>query len=254
MTQEKNTTPCNMRELLVTYLYGESTPEENLRFESHVLECAACKQELSAFESVRQSLQLWQITEAPSVRASVSESIQPKRSFLSVLKELLLVMPLWAKGLGAVATALLIFAVLGINISIGQNGFSFTADILRKNQAIAANGNTNIPGNPPSTLAKVDAAQIEELRAGLLAQVKAEIEKSDAANQDALKMQLVSLQTQLKDMRALDVLKIATQVQAHQARIRAIERDIDRREGFGLNDIFSEVTAPKSDSGSGSED
>jgi hypothetical protein len=256
MTQKTNTPNCKMHDLLVTYLYGETTPEDSLHFESHLVDCVSCKQELSAFESVRESLQLWQLEEAPSLRIAVAQSVQPKRSLMAVLKELFMVMPVWAKGLGAIATAMLILAVMGTNIQIGKGGFSFSADILRKNQPTAPTAIQ--PDLPQVATTKVDPAIVEQIRTNLLAEVKkeiAEISLSERAQREEFKTQLVNFQTQLKDMRAADVLKIAARVQEHNSKLRAIERDLDRREGFGLSDIlFSEANPPRPNSRPGSDD
>jgi hypothetical protein len=251
MTQEKNTPACKMHELLVTYLYGETTPEDSLRFESHVLDCPSCKQELSAFESVRESLQLWQLEETPSMRLAVEQSAQPRRSFMAVLKELFMVMPVWAKGLGAVAALLVIFAVTGTNISIGKDGFSMRANILQKDSPPVSATSSN--GEPQ--VAQIDPKVVEQIRTNLLAEVKKEIAASELIQKEELKTQLVNFQSQLKDMRASDVVKIAARVQEHNSKLRAIERDLDRREGFGLSDIlFSEASAPRAGSRTGSDD
>src|SRR4051812_26702086 len=113
MTQENRTPNCNLHELLVTYLYGETSPEENLRFETHLLDCLSCRQELSAFEGVRESLQQWQFDEVPNVGFLAATHQESRKSALALLKELFTIMPFWAKGFAAVAMALLVLAVLG---------------------------------------------------------------------------------------------------------------------------------------------
>src|SRR5947209_2865878 len=86
---EANKTPtCRMHEALMAYLYKEATPDEAQRFEAHLNECAACKEELTGFERVRQQLQQWQVVDLPIVRV-VSDPQSARRSFLAVLKELL---------------------------------------------------------------------------------------------------------------------------------------------------------------------
>src|SRR5215510_10910941 len=118
MNYKDKTPNCEMHEALVGYLYDEATPEENRLVQAHVAECAACKQELEAFERVRGMLQQWQLDDLPVVRV-VSERDAGDRSMLSALKELLLVTPLWAKALGAAASALLVFAVIGTDLNVG---------------------------------------------------------------------------------------------------------------------------------------
>jgi len=56
---------------------------------------------------------------------------------------------------------------------------------------------------------------------------------------------LVSLESQLQTMHTTDLAKLASRIQEHQARLKTIERDLDRREGLDLTDIlFSEVSKP----------
>jgi hypothetical protein len=234
MTERNQTSKCDMHELLITYLYDEASRDEALRFEAHLIECPACRQELSAFESVRQSLQQWQLNEFPSVRLAMADNKEHRRSFLAVLKELFAIMPLWAKGLGALATAVLVLAILGTNVSIGKEGFSFRADLLRRNQPVAARSDS------PTIVetVKYTNEQLETLRAELLSKVNALIADSTKQQQEEVRAQLINFQSQLKDMRAADLTKIANRVQQHNMKIQALERDLDRREGLGLSDIL----------------
>lgn len=244
MTQQNHTPDCNMHELLVTYLYGETAPEDSLRFESHMQECASCKQELSAFEGVRESLQQWQFDEAPNVQ--LATAIQPHKSALALLKELFTIMPIWAKGLGVVAAAMFVLAVLGTNIKIGKDGFSYQADILRKQNSTvvqSAGGNQTVTDVMPISL---NEKQLEQLRASLMTEVSARIAESEKLQKEGVKAQLVDFQAQLKDMRSTELVKIAAQIQQHRVKLQTIERDIDRREGLGLTDIlFGEATPAK---------
>jgi hypothetical protein len=241
MTQQNHTPNCNMHELLVTYLYGETAPEDSLKFESHLLECASCKQELSAFEGVRESLQQWQFDEAPNVR--LATVAQPRKSALALLKELFTMMPIWAKGLGAVAAAMFVLAVLGTDIKIGKDGFSYQADILRREKSPVvqeAGGNRSSSEIIPVSL---NEKQLEQLRTSLMTEINAKVAESEKLQKEEVKAQLVNFQTQLKDMQSADLVKIAAQIQQHRVKLQTIERDIDRREGLGLTDIlFGEAT------------
>jgi DNA-binding protein H-NS len=68
------------------------------------------------------------------------------------------------------------------------------------------------------------------------------IAESERQQKEDLKAQLISLESQLQNMRSADLARIATRVQEHQTRLKTIERDIDRREGNNLTDIlFSEM-------------
>ena len=237
MTNTSNTPNCEMREALVSYLYNEATPEETRLVQEHLVACTACKQEVTAFERVRGMLQQWQLDDMPIVRL-VAEPPSSRRSALAVLKELFTVTPVWVKALSAVAMALLIFAVMGTNISIGREGFSFSADILRR-QPVART--ENLAGNQ-NTGDFIKTADLERVRADVKIFVSQMIAESERQQKDDLKAQLVSLESQLQNMHTADLAKIATRIQEHQLRLKTIEQDIDRHEGSDLTDIlFSEL-------------
>jgi hypothetical protein len=247
--EEMNThNNCNMHEALMSYLYDESTPDEKLRVESHLTECGACKQELHAFERVRGMLQQWQLDDAPIVRI-MTEPSRGNRSILAVLKELITVTPIWAKALGAVAMAMLVLAVLGTDVSVGRGGVSFHADLLRRNPAV---GPSNAGGqqNPMSS----DRASIEQVRAEMKSLVSQLVADSERDQKERIKAELVDLQSQLQNTHSADLAKVISRIQEQQARLKTIERDIDRREGLDLTDIlFSEVSKPAERSTAGGD-
>ena len=244
MTQENHTPNCKQHETLVTYLYGEATPDESRRFTAHLRDCASCRHELTSFETVRESLQQWQLEDLPDVRPNVRVVVEaPRKSALALLKDLLAVTPLWAKGLGAVAAAMLILAILGTEIRVGDGGVTLRADLLRTKRAApsvgqdgAATGETVAP--------RLDAAQLEQLRAGLLQEVEARLSEKDKRRQEELQARMVRFEEQLNGLRAADLVKLAARVQEHNVKLKTIERDIDRREGLGLSDILFSDAAP----------
>lgn len=245
MSDKNKMTNCDMHEALVSYLYDEATPEESGLVEQHLRECAACKDKLHSFERVRGMLQQWQIDDLPVVRV-VAERVSSERSMLSVLKELVSVTPIWAKALGAVAMALMVLAIIGTDISVGNGGFSFRADLLRRNRTIQA---SNAPSLAPS-----NGSDIEQVRADLKGFVNQLIADSERHQRDEIKAQLVSLESQLQTMHSADLTKLSTRVQEQHARLKTIEQDIDRREGLDLTDIlFSDVSRPGSRSTGGSD-
>jgi hypothetical protein len=234
---DTNKTPnCDMREALVSYLYNEATAEETRRVEDHLVSCNACKQELTAFERVRDHLQLWQLDDMPIVRV-VTEPPRARRSALDALKEMIAAMPLWGKAIGAVAAGLLVLAVMGTSVSVGRDGFSFRTDLLRRQQAEAP-----VRATGAQEVKYVSADQLEQFREGMKALVSQMITESERQQKDDLKVKLVGLESQLQNMRSADLAKIAMRVQEHQVKLRTLERDIDRREGSDLTDIlFSEL-------------
>jgi hypothetical protein len=228
MTDTNRTPNCNMREAMVAYLYNEATADESRTVEAHLEGCNACRQEFASFERVRGMLQQWQLDDLPVVR--VETASRPHRS----LKELFAVAPLWARLAGAVAMAMLVLAVMGTEVSIGKNGFTMRADMFGRdkgaqNTAIAIDSDMN--------------ARLEQIRAEIKSIVNLEIVRSEREQSDALKAQLISFESQLQNMHAADLAKLAARIQEHQAKIKTLERDIDRREGLDLTDIlFSELT------------
>ncbi|MEK6406045.1 MAG: zf-HC2 domain-containing protein [Acidobacteriota bacterium] len=239
MSNKQETPNCNMHEALVSYLYDEVTPEESRFVQAHLTECADCKQELHSFERVRGMLQQWQLDDLPVVRV-VAERPSGERSMLGLLKELFSLTPVWAKALGAVAMAMLVLAVVGTDVSVGRDGFSFHADLLRRDGP-ARPGNV-VDGQNAGSLY---GANIEQVRAEVRTLVNQLMAESERQQREEIKTQLVSLESQLQNMHSADLLKIATRIQEHQTRLKTLERDIDRREGLDLTDIlFSEVSKP----------
>jgi Putative zinc-finger len=245
MNEADKTPACSMHEALVAYLYKEATPAEARHFEAHLNDCAVCKQELAGFERVRQQLQQWQVVDLPIVRV-VADPQPMRRSSLSVLKELLSIMPIWAKAASVAAMALIVMAVTGTNLSIGRDGVSLRADLLRRQQTPMPP-----PTAAPSNLQYASAEQLDQLRTNLAALVSEKIAESERQQKEELKAELVSLQADLQSMRSADLAKVIARVQEHQSRLQTIERDLDRREGSDLTDIlFSEMlTRPQPQTG-----
>ncbi len=240
MTDKTKNPNCDMREALVSYLYNEATADESRTVESHLSSCAACRQEFASFERVRGMLQQWQLDDLPVVR--VETASHTRRSALAALKELIGVAPLWTKLASACAMALLVLAVMGTEVHISSNGFTLRADMFSR----GTGGETTVTQNDSDT-----NARLEQLRAEIKTIVNREIAESEREQSEALKAQLVSFESQIQNMHAADLARLAARIQEQQAKIKTIERDIDRREGIDLTDIlFSELTRDPSRQGS----
>lgn len=242
MNDKPKTTDCNMREALVAYLYDEATPEESALINAHLTKCVTCEQELRAFERVRTTLQQWQIDDLPVLRlvADRPASERPMFSMLTMLKDLFSVTPIWAKALGAVAMAMLLLAIIGTDVSVGSGGVSLHADLFRRGRSVES--------------VNAKEAGIEQVRTELRSLVNQLIADGERQQKEEIKLQLVGLESQLQNMRAADLAKLATRIQEHQQRLKTLEQDIDRREGLDLTDIlFSEVSKPTERSTGGSD-
>ena len=230
MADSNRTTGCGMHEALVSHLYGEATPEESRLVEAHTIGCAVCADELSAFERVRGMLQTWQVTELPEV--SFVKQDQKRRS-IAAFKDLFTNAPLWLRAIGGVTVALMVLAVMGTTITVGNDGVSLSFGLLR--------GKTQ----PQQTSNRSS----DEIRAELKTLVNAMIAESEREQSEFLRMQLVSLESQLQNIHATDLAKLSARIQQQRNLIKALERDIDRREGLALTDLlFSEAIGPSDDS------
>jgi hypothetical protein len=219
MTDTQKTPDCNMHEALISYLYDEATPEQARSIETHLAKCAACRSELESFERVRNLLQQWRLEDMPIVRIAAQQTAQQR--VLALVKELFTVAPLWAKAFAAAAAMLLVLAVMGTEISIGRNGFSLRANLLRRSA-------------PASTIATERALGPDEVKA-LVGQM---ILESERQHRSEVKAQLINLEATLQSMHSADLAKLAARIQEQRARLNALERDLDRHEGLGLADIL----------------
>lgn len=127
MENENERPICHRAEDLVTYLYGEATPEEARDFASHIRQCDACRTEFNVFNQVHESIVSWRNEALGKVGAPARardtidvvhpEIIQHGRRLpaLAAVREFFAVSPLWLRGATAFAglllCALLVFAV-----------------------------------------------------------------------------------------------------------------------------------------------
>lgn len=150
---------CRFSETLISYLYDEiAGQEEKSRFESHLLSCHECAEELSAFAGVRSTVLEWrqqnfEPLSTPAIELAfetendkaekISTHSSIKVSWLTGLKERFFLSRNWV-GVVAGFAALLICAGLFYAIVVNSNKYE-------PNQA-AANKNSQIAPAPVSTV------------------------------------------------------------------------------------------------------
>lgn len=116
MNSNNHNSSCNFSDVLVSYLYDEIGEKEKLRFESHILDCGVCTDEISAFGGVRSSVHDWreqefatlptpfiELPSAPQQTISTIETNTASRSWLAGLRELFSLSPAWASAATACA-------------------------------------------------------------------------------------------------------------------------------------------------------
>src|SRR5690349_12032482 len=86
---------CGRKEDLMTFIYGECTPDEERSFKQHMHECASCQSEATGFGAVRDRLQSWQIDSVP--RINLELAAERPRSLRAILNELAAALPAWFK-------------------------------------------------------------------------------------------------------------------------------------------------------------
>jgi len=192
---------CHRQEDLVAYLYDEATAAERASFESHLNECEPCGAELKAFGSVRDDLSTWQVAFAPR-----TEWVLP-RGKMDVLRELIGLFPVWARGLAmagaAAAVVLLALSIIGTRVSTNKGGL-----------AISFGGSST--GNDPRSVVVPSQQEIESLVKNAVA---AEREKM----QQEYQTQFASFKAQLDAAHKVQLQAVSAE---HQAKLEAAKMSL----------------------------
>jgi hypothetical protein len=115
MNHREDLNTCNLRDSLISVLYGEASEREAAEFHIHMQTCTQCQVEMRAFGEVRESIGTWKF-EALSGAVPAEASVQPQtprtKSAVAALREFFDLSPLWLKGATAFAT--LLFCLLAV--------------------------------------------------------------------------------------------------------------------------------------------
>ncbi|HEX5708431.1 MAG TPA: zf-HC2 domain-containing protein, partial [Pyrinomonadaceae bacterium] len=143
-----DTPACERNAEMVAYLYEEASREERRSFELHMQDCAACREELTAFRGVRRAVSAWRaeaLSVTPSLASPASAGIADANvgvtdagvrlasasrepSALAALREFFALSPAWLRACVA-ASALAVFALAALTLaraelSWGEEGFA----------------------------------------------------------------------------------------------------------------------------------
>ena len=127
----ETTNVCERAPDLMAYLYHEMNDSETRGFELHLRDCANCREELSAFGVVRESIGEWR---DEALAGFVSTPIPAKKSALSALRQFFDLSPLWLKA--ATGFAVLAFCVLALTLFVVSSRQDKGTTITAKNDAV----------------------------------------------------------------------------------------------------------------------
>jgi anti-sigma factor RsiW len=189
MNDSTSTNICARAEDMVTYLYGEATPNEAGDFEKHIKLCSSCRSELATFSDVREAMGEWRqqalgSLTSPAVEAEAHRNFAPvaaparRRSALAAMREFFSLSPSWMRA--ATAAAVLVFCALAA-IAV--------AYFVRQPQTVVV----QTPGKPGYSEKEVEAKIADALRKQNEAKVKdapvPSPEKDTVANNEQPKIQ-----------------------------------------------------------------
>jgi hypothetical protein len=104
---------CQDKEQLISYLYEEGGDEERAAVETHLLTCAACREEVSDLRNVRSDLGLWQPPDADFTVRIVRDAPVARRAWWQV--------PVWATSAIAAGLVLAIgAAAANLEVQVGN--------------------------------------------------------------------------------------------------------------------------------------
>jgi len=168
---------CGRGEELVAYMYDEAQPAEARTFERHLDACAACREELAAFGSIREGVGEWRaavLKGAPGValagelaRPSSQAAPRPERDWrraLAALREFFTRSPVWLQA-GTMAATLVVCALAALAVARAEVRWD------ESGLAVNAGPGTRSPANvPPAPVERSDTRQeVEQLNARLSA-------------------------------------------------------------------------------------
>jgi hypothetical protein len=109
---------CDNKELLVSYLYDELDASAKRRFETHVLSCAECREEVAALRTTRSEIALWTPPEPDFgfriVRGAAAPPAVPRFR----------ITPAWGLAAAAVLVMAIGAAIANLEVRFGTDGLS----------------------------------------------------------------------------------------------------------------------------------
>ena len=241
MNMENFCTYADGREAqLVSYLYGELTPEERGHFDRHLNGCLACRTELGALEETRGDLAMWSTPEVIgdiAVRTAAPAPVIPITAAKSAWKPWRDI-PMWAQTAAAILVLGVAAGFANLEITYGNGGFSVSTGWNRSVTQTAAAAPISAPAAP--SRAEFDALAAE-VRAAAKPQAQAATAATTVANDQAVVRQVKSLlqDSEQRQQREL-ALRLAEVVRDGQVQRQADLEKIDRNLGLMQRNVSME--------------
>lgn len=205
MNETTNINNCARAGELVAYFYGEATRDERENFDAHLANCGACRDELGAFNEVREAVGHWraEILDAAPALPSFAGTVAPgttgmrgeheraasiasrSSKALAALREFFKLSPVWMRA-GMVAAALVVctlaaLAVVNAELRWDNGGVAFNTRLRGETKTTPPQVETPIakvytPAELDNLVAERDAALRE------LEDTRAQLDDSRAAN------------------------------------------------------------------------
>lgn len=201
---------CGKKELLVAYLYKEASAAERAEFERHQAACAGCRDELQAFQGVRQQLNTWEMPFVPHI-----EVVTP-RTAMDALRDFFRLVPGWLKitsGLAtAAAAALVVLALTGTHISFGNGGVDAKFGVREVTQVASEKPATNNVA-PINSISRAEAEQM----------IQTAVAQAQAQAQTQTRLQLASLAAKLNGAHQTELQNATLRLRKDQQKLFAVE-------------------------------
>jgi hypothetical protein len=145
---------CDSKELLVSYLYDELDASAKRRFETHVLSCAECREEVAALRTTRSEIALWTPPEPDFgfriVRGAATPPAIPRFR----------ITPAWGLAAAAVLVMAIGAAIANLEVRFGTDGLSVRTGW--QHEPVATAGVTSAAGRVSPVDWKAEAERLDQ--------------------------------------------------------------------------------------------
>jgi hypothetical protein len=227
-------------DLLMGYVYGESTPAERTVFESHLAACRACRDEVAELRAVRVNLEHWSPPQLahPGMERFARPDAPPvgeRRWWQDV--------PVWAQTAAALLFLGVAAGAANLDIQYGRDGLSVHTGWMTPREGAEAVSNAPAAGSGAPWRQELAALE-QRLRSDLQAHASAaqvQAESKPAASADsARQMRVLVAESERKQQREL-ALRIAEVMHDMQIERQADLVRIERSLGTIQNNTGVEV-------------